>query len=104
MLRNKKNSTYSFFRQGKAPSSKFDDDYDIDADIEEEYDAPAADPGEEEWDGFGIDDTEESGKSSFACEDCDYRWEDYYEDGVEDDMEDRFPICPMCGSVAVTQL
>jgi len=44
---------------------------------------------------------------SFACEDCDYRWDDVivrrrnaYED--EDDMLDL--MCPMCGSQNVNQI
>ena len=38
---------------------------------------------------------------SFVCEDCDYRWEDAYS---EDEVDERSLVCPMCGSVNVTQL
>ncbi|MCB1326443.1 MAG: hypothetical protein H7A21_05865 [Spirochaetales bacterium] len=37
---------------------------------------------------------------SFVCEDCDYRWE---EPAAEDAAEGSM-VCPMCGSVNVTQL
>lgn len=43
---------------------------------------------------------------SYACEDCDYRWEDVIfkrKDVLEDDEEFEV-ICPMCGSVNVTQI
>ncbi len=44
---------------------------------------------------------------SFACEDCDYRWDDVVikrktDIDVEDDYSDM--ICPMCGSMNVTQI
>jgi len=41
---------------------------------------------------------------SFACEDCDYRWDEKIicsEDDIEDDMENFTPNCPMCGSTSV---
>ena len=42
---------------------------------------------------------------SYACEDCDYRWDDIIVrkrgEEVEDDL-DRDIICPMCGSVNIT--
>ncbi|MCS6972448.1 MAG: hypothetical protein N2Z22_07815 [Turneriella sp.] len=39
---------------------------------------------------------------SYACEDCDYRWEVYLED--EDDELDDVQYCPMCGSSNTTQI
>ena len=39
--------------------------------------------------------------SSFVCEDCDYRWEDNL---PGEDWEPQNLVCPMCGSVNVTQL
>lgn len=36
---------------------------------------------------------------SYVCEDCDYRWEESGLDEVEGNM-----VCPMCGSINVTQL
>jgi len=37
---------------------------------------------------------------TYACEDCDYRWEISNEDGYEDI---EFLICPMCGSAHITE-
>jgi len=37
---------------------------------------------------------------SFVCEDCDYRWEEASEGEVDSDTI----VCPMCGSLNVTQL
>lgn len=40
---------------------------------------------------------------SYACEDCDYRWETTFES--EEDAEiDELQICPMCGSSNTTQI
>ncbi|MGL4368140.1 MAG: hypothetical protein ACRCUT_00475 [Spirochaetota bacterium] len=42
---------------------------------------------------------------SFACEDCDYRWDDVIVKGNEDEDGDDFSAtCPMCGSMNVTQI
>ncbi len=43
---------------------------------------------------------EDSAHSSFVCEDCDYRWDE----SADNDMESGMHVCPMCGSVNVTQL
>lgn len=43
---------------------------------------------------------------SYACEDCDYRWEDVIikkKNRLEDD-EEFDVICPMCGSTNITQI
>lgn len=49
----------------------------------------------DDWeDGDELDDI------SYVCEDCDYRWEDVSSEEVESGMI----VCPMCGSVNVTQL
>lgn len=42
---------------------------------------------------------------SFACDDCDYRWDDVIvrrKDEYDDDSDGV--ICPMCGSMNVTQI
>lgn len=39
---------------------------------------------------------------SYACEDCDYRWEVYFEE--EDDDLDDTQYCPMCGSANTSQI
>ena len=46
---------------------------------------------------------------SFACEDCDYRWEDTIikkKTGNLEDEDEVEPevICPMCGSMNITQI
>ena len=40
---------------------------------------------------------------SYACEDCDYRWEVTFED-EEDQAIDDVQYCPMCGSANTTQI
>ena len=39
--------------------------------------------------------------NNFVCEECDYRWEDSY---AGDDWESQNLVCPMCGSLNLTQL
>lgn len=39
---------------------------------------------------------------SYACEDCDYRWEVYVEE--EDDELDDTQYCPMCGTANTSQI
>ena len=45
---------------------------------------------------------------SFACEECDYRWDDTIikntKGNLEDEEDEVFAICPMCGSENVTQI
>ena len=57
----------------------------------------------------GLDDDDEEGVGgereiaiSYACEDCDYRWEVYLEE--EDDELDDTQYCPMCGSANTSQI
>jgi hypothetical protein len=40
---------------------------------------------------------------SFACEECDYRWDDVIV-RMEDDDDDVMATCPMCGSQNVSQI
>lgn len=40
---------------------------------------------------------------SYACEDCDYRWEVTFED-EEDEGIDEVQYCPMCGSANSTPI
>lgn len=46
------------------------------------------------------DEEEEYVVLSFACEDCDYRWEVT----VEDEDQEEIQYCPMCGSSNTTQI
>ena len=39
---------------------------------------------------------------SYACDECDYRWDDVVMKRKGDEIEDRDVICPMCGSMNVT--
>jgi hypothetical protein len=74
--------------------------YDYDEEISDDDEE---DPEEklEELDG----DEEQGIDFSFACEDCDYRWDDYIV-GEKDELEkEEFDVvCPMCGSVNISQI
>ena len=52
----------------------------------------------EDWDEEA--DREDLDIVSFVCEDCDYRWEEPSAEEVDTEVM----VCPMCGSVNVTQL
>lgn len=67
------------------------DDDDDDDDEREEY--------EDDEEGVG---GEREIAISYACEDCDYRWEVYLEE--EDDELDDTQYCPMCGSANTSQI
>ncbi len=72
----------------------------VDEEAEEEVHAEA-DEGIEEI-GFDDDDTKKV-TVSYACEECDYRWDDIIikkKNVIEDEEPDV--ICPMCGSMNVT--
>jgi len=67
------------------------------------------DEDEEDDENKKDDDDDESGVGgereiavSYACEDCDYRWEVYFEE--EDDDIDDTQYCPMCGSANTSQI
>lgn len=67
----------------------------------------ADDEDDEEQEEFDEDDEEGVGGEreiaiSYACEDCDYRWEVYLEE--EDDELDDTQYCPMCGSSNTSQI
>ncbi len=51
-------------------------------------------------DEFDVDSLNEDGVT-YACEDCDHRWEADTEDDYLDSWE---LICPMCGSSNITEL
>lgn len=52
----------------------------------------------DEWDAEEGDENLED--TSFVCEDCDYRWEEL----TAEEIDTGTIVCPMCGSVNVTQL
>lgn len=70
---------------------KNDDDDDEDEEDEDDEDS---------WD------KERKINVSYACEDCDYRWDDIVIKKSEfDSEEDIFETaCPMCGSMSITQI
>lgn len=41
---------------------------------------------------------------SYACEDCDYRWEEVFIKKDEFDEDEHEVLCPMCGSLHVDQI
>ncbi len=42
---------------------------------------------------------------SFACDDCDYRWDDIIVGNKEKIEREEFDLaCPMCGSISITQI
>jgi len=61
---------------------------------------------DEEWEDEELDDeNSRQVMASYACEECDYRWdvmEENREYSGEDYAEDT--VCPMCGSTYVTQI
>jgi DNA-directed RNA polymerase subunit RPC12/RpoP len=64
------------------------------------------DDDEEDQDDFEEDEEGVGGEReiavSYACEDCDYRWEVYLEE-EDDELEDT-QYCPMCGSANTSQI
>lgn len=70
------------------------------------YCAAEDDDEEEREDNFEEDEENVGGEReiavSYACEDCDYRWEVYLEE--EDDELDDTQYCPMCGSANTSQI
>jgi hypothetical protein len=75
-----------------------DDYYEDDVEDEEE------ETEDEETDGEGKDD-ETRVHLSFACDDCDYRWDDVIVGNKEKIEREEFDMaCPMCGSMAITQI
>jgi DNA-directed RNA polymerase subunit RPC12/RpoP len=43
---------------------------------------------------------------SYVCEDCDYRWDDFVTKRPEQEEEEDIDsvVCPMCGSMNVSQI
>jgi predicted RNA-binding Zn-ribbon protein involved in translation (DUF1610 family) len=89
----------------KAKKSLIESDFDEDEEkIKDEDD----DEDEEDEDEDKDDSWEKERKInvSYACEDCDYRWDDIIIKKSEfDNEEDMFDTtCPMCGSMSITQI
>ncbi|MBP7738598.1 MAG: hypothetical protein KA369_21665 [Spirochaetes bacterium] len=72
--------------------------------VDEEAEEEAKGDGDEELEEVGFDDDDTKKVTvSYACEECDYRWDDIVikkKNVIEDEEPDV--ICPMCGSMNVT--
>ena len=85
---------------------EFDDEvyedhfYNDEEELEDEDDKSLHDDEEEEVEEVKV-------HMSFACEDCDYRWDDVIvkiKGNLEDEEKEIEVICPMCGSMNITQI
>lgn len=73
-----------------------DDYYDLDDDEEAE---------DEKEEGEEDDEETETVHLSFACDDCDYRWDDIIVGNKDKIEREEFDLaCPMCGSISITQI
>lgn len=83
-----------------------DEDELIDEDeFEEEDEEEEQDEDEEDEDAVAARESQRRIEVSYACEDCDYRWEDVIvkRKGALDDYDEEHDIiCPMCGSVNIS--
>jgi Zn finger protein HypA/HybF involved in hydrogenase expression len=55
-------------------------------------------------DAAAVEEEETRTPVSFACDDCDYRWDDVIVKSKDDDDDEFSATCPMCGSMNVTEL
>jgi hypothetical protein len=72
--------------------------YESDEELDEDDSKEEKGPGANEEDG------ETRIPISFACEDCDYRWDDVIIQTEDGEDEDVSAVCPMCGSENVSQI
>ncbi|MCU0821283.1 MAG: hypothetical protein MUC95_02275 [Spirochaetes bacterium] len=105
-LKYKKNSEENLFGDSYNEEESLEDSdtyYEYDEEISDEDDDDEEDLEEKTEDS---DDEDEQGvELSFACEDCDYRWDDYIVGEKEEIENEEFDIvCPMCGSVNISQI
>ena len=89
-------------------SENYDEELADDEDEDEdEYDAKSKGEKDDDDEDKDEDDDEDEGRRVhliFACDDCDYRWDDHVS-GFGHESEDLDDVaCPMCGSVNVEQL
>ncbi len=86
----------------------FDDEVYEDDYYDEHYDEEELEDYENSFDEDEEDDEELAERKihmSYACEECDYRWDDVIikrKDDIDDTELDA--VCPMCGSMNVTQI
>ncbi len=77
-----------------------DDFYDDEEELEDEDASSFTDDEESDAEEIKV-------HMSFACEDCDYRWDDIIvkiKGNLEDEEDELEVICPMCGSMNITQI
>ena len=101
--------------QGNAMGTEFEKEFDDEVYEDEFYDDEAgAELVDEEAD--DTDETDDKGEKgddwdkeekrvdvSFACEECDYRWDDViFKSDDEYEAEEIDIVCPMCGTTNVT--
>jgi len=82
----------------------YEDDY-YEENYNEEELTDSEDVFEDDDDEFSDENGERKIHISYACEDCDYRWDDIIvkkRKDVEEEDYDRDIICPMCGSINIT--
>ncbi|HNR89171.1 MAG TPA: hypothetical protein PKM65_12595 [Spirochaetota bacterium] len=79
----------------------YEDGYEGEELVEDDDEGRSADDGDDDLDG-----DDKRIDVSFACEDCDYRWEDQITKKKDeiDDIDFSDIVCPMCGSVNITQI
>jgi hypothetical protein len=87
--------------------SFYDNEEELDEDEEEEETSEViVETKEAEAEDDEVDDGETRIAMSFACDDCDYRWDDVIiraKDNFNED-DDYSATCPMCGSMNVSQI
>ena len=92
---------------------EFDDQVYEDEYYEENYDEEELEEDEDDLKDDSDDDDEVEEKHihvSYACEDCDYRWDAVIvkvkNGNLEDEGDDDYSeaVCPMCGSMNVEQI
>ena len=94
------NSNEKFYDEGFNEEDLLDsrEDYYDDVKQEDDEDEEEKPEGEEEGDETRV-------HISFACEDCDYRWDDVIVGNKDKIEREEFDMaCPMCGSVVITQI
>jgi DNA-directed RNA polymerase subunit M/transcription elongation factor TFIIS len=87
----------------EAASGHLDDEELRDEDLGEDEKAEEEDDREiEEFDELDWEDEEKKITVSYACDECDYRWDDIVVRKKGEAEEESDIICPMCGSMNVT--
>ena len=82
----------------------YEDDY-YEENYNEEELTDSEDVFDDDDDEFSDEDGERKINISYACEDCDYRWDDVIikkRRDIDEEVYDRDIVCPMCGSINVT--